>query len=277
MKIDSHQHFWKYSPEEYAWINDEMQILKNDFLPDNLRPLVRQAGFDGTVAVQARQSLDETRWLLRLAAENEFIKGVVGWVDLCSEKLENQLKELMSDPGFVGVRHVIQDEPDELFILRQEFLRGVGLLQKFNLTYDILIFAGQLPQTIEFVRKFPDQVFVLDHIAKPGIRYQKTSPWKEDMIKLAGFENVFCKISGMVTEADWLKWKAEDFRPYLDTVTNAFGTDRLMIGSDWPVCRLAGSYDDVMDIPFKYFEGFSRYEKEAIFGLNAKMAYHLKL
>src|SRR4030042_3707586 len=233
MKIDSHQHFWKYNPEEYAWINDEMKILKKDYLPDDLKILVRQAGFNGTVAVQARQSFTETHWLLDLADKNKFIKGVVGWVDLCSERLEDQLNELLSIPKFVGVRHVIQDEPDELFILRKEFLKGIGLLQKFNLTYDILIFAGHLPQTLEFVRTFPEQVFILDHIAKPDLWYTTHSPWKEDIIKLGKFKNVYCKISGMVTEADWLRWKAEDFKPYLDIITDAFGTDRLMIGSDW--------------------------------------------
>jgi len=277
MKIDSHQHFWKYNPEEYAWISDEMKILKKDYLPDDIKILARQAGFDGTVAIQARQSLAETHWLLNLADKNEFIKGVVGWVDLCSERLEDQLSELLHKPKFVGVRHVIQDEPDESFILREEFLKGIGLLQKFNLTYDILIFARHLPQTLEFVRTFPDQVFILDHIAKPGIRHQKHAPWKENIIKLGKFKNVYCKISGMVTEADWLGWKAEDFKPYLDTVTDAFGTDRLMIGSDWPVCQLAGTYADVLEIPFKYFAGFSKHEKEAIFGLNAKKAYRLML
>jgi L-fuconolactonase len=277
MKIDAHQHFWKYNQEEYTWINDEMLILKKNFLPGDLKPLLSQAGLDGSVAVQARQSLDETRWLLNLAGKNEFVKGVVGWVDLCSERLEDQLNEFMSHPKFIGVRHVIQDEPDDFLILRKEFINGIGLLKKFNLTYDILIYTRHLPRTVEFVRKFPDQIFVLDHIAKPEIRYQKTSPWKEDIIKLAKFENVYCKISGMVTEADWLGWNAEDFRPYLDTIVSAFGIDRLMIGSDWPVCQLAGTYDDVLGIPVKYFADFNKHEKEAVFGLNAEKAYHLKL
>ncbi len=277
MKIDSHQHFWRYSPDEYAWITDDMKVLKQDFLPEDLAPLFSRTGIHGSVAIQARQSLAETRWLLNLAGENEFIKGVVGWVDLCSEKPEDQLMEFLPNPKFVGVRHVIQDEPDELYILRKEFIRGIGLLQKFNLVYDILIFARHLPQTIEFVKKFPNQVFVLDHIAKPEIRHQKTSPWKENLIKLAAFDNVYCKISGMVTEADWSRWKEADFRPYLDTLTDAFGTDRLMIGSDWPVCRLAGSYTDVLEIPVNYFAGFSLLEKEAIFGRNAEQVYQLKL
>jgi L-fuconolactonase len=277
MKIDSHQHFWRYNPDEYAWITDDMGILRQDFLPEDLKPLFSRAGIHGSVAVQARQSLDETRWLLNLAGENKFIKGIVGWVDLCSEKPEDQLMEFLPNPKFVGVRHVIQDEPDELFILRKGFIRGVRLLQRFNLAYDILIFARHLPQTIQFVKKFPDQVFVLDHIAKPEIRLQKTSPWKEEVMKLAAFENVYCKVSGMVTEADWLRWKKADFRPYLDTLTDAFGTDRLMIGSDWPVCQLAGSYEDVLEIAVNYFAGYSVHEKEAIFGRNAEKAYQLKL
>ena len=276
MKIDSHQHFWKYNPDEYAWITDDMGILRQDFLPEDLKPLLSRAGIHGSVAVQARQSLDETRWLLNLAGENEFIKGVVGWVDLCSENLEDQLMEFLPNPKFVGVRHIIQDEPDKFFILRKEFIRGVGLLQRFDLAYDILVFARHLPQTIEFVRKYPDQVFVLDHIAKPEIRLRKTSPWKEEVMKLAAFQNVYCKVSGMITEADWLRWKKTDFRPYLDTLTDAFGTNRLMIGSDWPVCQLAGSYTDVLEIAVNYFAGFSRYEKKALFGRNAEKAYQLK-
>ena len=277
MKIDAHQHFWKYSPEEYTWINDEMQVLKRDYLPEDLKPQVTKYGFHGTVAVQARQSIAETRWLLCLAEKNEFIKGVVGWVDLCSGRLEDQLSEFVSDAKFAGVRHIIQDEPDDLFMLRDEFLEGIRLLQKFNLTYDILIFARHLPQTRDFVKLFPDQTFVLDHIAKPEIKYKRLSPWKENIVKLAQFENVYCKLSGIATEADWLNWKAEDFRPFIETVLDAFGADRLMIGSDWPVCRLAGNYADIMEIPDKYLSGLSIHERNAIFGLNAIKVYHLEL
>jgi len=277
MKIDAHQHFWKYSPEEYIWINDEMQVLKRDYLPEDLKPQVIKYGFHGTVAVQARQSFAETRWLLGLAEKNEFIKGVVGWVDLCSGKLEDQLSEFLSDAKFTGVRHVLQDEPDDFFMLRDEFLEGIRLLQKFNLTYDILIFAKHLPQTRDFVKLFPDQIFVLDHIAKPEIKHKRLSPWKENIVKLAQLENVYCKLSGIVTEADWLNWKVEDFRPYIETVLDAFGTGRLMIGSDWPVCRLAGNYADIMEIPDKFLSGLSIHERNAIFGLNAIKVYHLEL
>lgn len=276
MKIDAHQHFWKYNKDEYAWINRQMCILKNDYLPGELNQLIKQNGFQGTITVQARQSLDETRWLLKLATENEFIKGVVGWVDLCSVSLEDQLHEFIEHPKFVGVRHVLQDEPDDYFMLRESFIRGTGLLNKFNLVYEILIFPGHLPQTAEFLSHFPDQPFVLDHIAKPDIKNKVISPWKEGILKLAQFENVYCKLSGMVTEADWQNWSEEDFKPYLDVILNAFGTDRLMIGSDWPVCLIAGKYRDVMNIPFHYFQKFSHHEQEAIFGLNAKKVYGIK-
>lgn len=252
-----------------------MCILKNDYLPGELGLLVEQNGFHGTIAVQARQSLDETRWLLKLASENEFIRGVVGWVDLCSMGIENQLHEFIENPKFVGVRHVLQDEQDDYFMLRENFLRGTGFLGKFNLVYEILVFARHLPQTIEFVSHFPDQLFVLDHIAKPDIKNRIITPWKEGILKLAQFKNVSCKLSGMVTEADWQNWSEEDFRPYLDVVLNAFGTDRLMIGSDWPVCLIAGKYNEVMNIPYHYFNGFSSHEQEAIFGLNAKKVYRL--
>ena len=277
MKIDAHQHFWKYNPEEYSWINDEMRVLKRDYLPEDLKPQVMKCGFHGTVAVQARQSLTETRWLLDLAQKNEFIKGVVGWVDLCSGSLEDQLSDFSSDARFSGVRHVLHDELDDFFMVRDKFLKGIRLLQKFNLTYDILIFARHLPQTHDFVKLFPDQIFVLDHIAKPEIKYKRLTPWKENIVKLAQLKNVYCKLSGLVTEANWLSWKAEDFRPYIETVLEAFGTDRLMIGSDWPVCRLAGNYNEIMEIPDKYLSGLSIHERNAVFGLNAVKIYHLEL
>lgn len=277
MKIDTHQHFWKYNVEEYAWINDDMQILKRDYLPEDLKTQVVKCGFDGTIAVQARQSLAETRWLLGLAEKNKFIKGVVGWIDLCSEELEDQLSEFSSDSKFIGVRHVLQDEPDDFFMLRDGFLKGISSIKKFNLAYDILIFERHLPQTLDFVKLFPDQIFILDHIAKPEIKHKKLSPWRENIIKLAHFKNVYCKLSGMVTEADCLNWKEEDFKPYIETILDAFGTDRLMIGSDWPVCLLAGSYEDIMGIPVKYLTGLSIHERNAVLGLNAVKAYHLEL
>lgn len=275
-KVDAHQHFWNYNTTEYGWINDEMNILRKDYGPEELKTNLIKSGFDGSVAVQARQSLEETEWLLGLAEQNDSIKGVVGWVDLCSSELDDQLKKYSQHDSLVGVRHVIHDEPDDNFVLRDDFVGGVKKLAKYNLTYDILIFEKHLPQTLEFVNKFSNQLFVLDHIAKPLIKNGILEPWKENIQKLAEHENVYCKLSGMVTEADWQKWKPGDIRIYLDVVINAFGTERLMIGSDWPVCLVAGEYADVMNIVKDFIAGFSEDEKEKILGVNALKAYGIK-
>jgi L-fuconolactonase len=274
-KIDAHQHFWHYTPSEYPWINDSMVILKRDFLPEDLQPLLIRQGFDGSLAIQARQSLEETTWLLQLADQDNFIKGVVGWLDLCSPDLEKQLDQYAGHPKLVGVRHVLQDEPDGRFVLREDFQEGIGKLANYKLVYDILITSKQLPQTIQFVRNFPGQAFVLDHIAKPGINAREIHPWKQNIEKLADRGNVYCKISGMVTEAGWYNWKPADFKPYLDIVVNAFGTKRLMIGSDWPVCTLAGTYHDVISLAGDYFSHFSLHEQEMLFGTNALKTYSL--
>ena len=212
MLIDAHQHFWHYNPKEYGWISDRMEKLKRDFLPADLIPELQAMKFEGTIAVQARQSLEETRWLLTLADENNFIKGVVGWVDLCSEEAEDQLKEFSANSKFVGVRHVVHDEPDDRFMARKDFRRGISSLQKYSLTYDLLIFPKHLPLAMELVKEFPDQPFVLDHIAKPDIKGQRREPWASGIRKLAQLPNVYCKLSGMVTEADWKSWKKDDFR-----------------------------------------------------------------
>jgi L-fuconolactonase len=277
MKIDSHQHFWNYNTSEYGWISNDMGILQKDYLPEHLKSELSSMGFNGSIAVQARQSLEETQWLLNLAEQNNIIKGVVAWVDLCSPKIEVQLKQFSKHPKLVGVRHVIHDEENIDFILRQDFLTGISLLKKFDLTYDILIFPKHLTNTIQFVSQFPEQVFVIDHIAKPFIKDKKVSPWKEDIEKLAEFKNVYCKLSGMVTEANIQNWKPEDLLPYLDVVFEAFGSDRLMIGSDWPVCKLAGSYSEVMNVVVTYIEKYSEKDKNNILGGNAIKAYRLKL
>lgn len=277
MRIDSHQHFWSYNPKEYGWISDDMDILRNDYLPDQLKAELSFTGFDGSVAVQARQSLAETQWLLDLAEQHSFIKGVVGWVDLCSPDLEKQLVRFSRNPKLVGVRHVIHDEQDAGFMLRKPFLRGIASLEKFGLTYDILVFPIHLPNTIHFVSQFPEQVFVLDHIAKPPVKDKIISPWMEDIEELARFKNVWCKLSGMVTEANVRNWNQEELIPYLNTVFESFGTNRLMIGSDWPVCRLAGSYKQVMQVVFDYIRTFPEQEQAKILGENATKAYDLKL
>lgn len=277
MKIDSHQHFWHYNSSEYGWISNEMEILRKDYLPEHLEAELLSAGFDGSVAVQARQSLTETKWLLNLAEEYDFIKGVVGWVDLCSPDAEEQIIRFSENPKLVGVRHVLHDEQDDDFMLSDSFLRGMAFLEKSRLAYDILVFPRHLSNTIQMVSRFPGQVFILDHIAKPFIRDRIFSPWKEEIQELARFSNVFCKLSGMVTEADVKYWKQEDMIPYLDVVFDAFGTDRLMAGSDWPVCRLAGTYSQVMQVVPDYIGSFTYQEKAWILGENAVKAYDLKL
>jgi len=275
MKIDSHQHFWKYTTSAFGWINNEMKVLRRDFLPADLHKELRSTGFDGSIAVQAPQTLEETRWLLELAESNDFIKGVIGWVDLCSPNVENQIAEFSRNKKFVGVRHIVQDELDDQFLLRKEFLRGIETLQQCNKTYDILIYPKHVRTAIRFVRKFPDMRFILDHCAKPFIKKNIISPWKEDIQELAKSLNVYCKVSGMVTEADWKNWKPEDFTPYLDVVFEAFGTERVMIGSDWPVCTIAGNYSNIISIVAEYSQQVSREEQTAIMGGNAQRVYGL--
>jgi L-fuconolactonase len=277
MKIDSHQHFWIYNPAEYGWIGKGMKALRRDFLPRDLKTELHSNGFEGSVAVQARQSVAETQWLLDLAGQNPFIKGVVGWIDLCSPNIEQQILMFLKNPRFVGARHIIQDEPDENFMLRPEFINGLQYLQKYDLTYDLLIFPKQLPNALKLVSRFPALHFVLDHMAKPFIKKQMISPWLEGIIELSRFPNTSCKVSGMVTEADWQNWKYEDFVPYLDTVLGAFGPQRVLIGSDWPVCTLAGHYHQVISIVLRYVGKYSSEQQADILGRNAIKVYKLKI
>lgn len=274
MRIDSHQHFWRYEPAQYPWIRPDWP-LRRDFLPRDLAPLLRTAKVDGCVAVQARQSLEETRCLLGLAAEHSFIKGVVGWVDLRSENLTEQLTAFAHDPRFVGVRHVVQDEPDNNFLLRPEVVRGIAELQFFDLAYDLLIYPHQLPAAIQLVRKFPRQRFVLDHMAKPYIKRQQLWPWAGHIRELAQCPHVFCKVSGLVTEADWIGWKKADFTPYLDVVLEAFTPRKIMYGSDWPVCLLSAAYQRVHDLVAKHCQKLSPAEQARVFGGTAVEFYRL--
>jgi len=273
MRLDAHQHFWKYSPAEYGWINDRMAALKTDFLPQDLKPLLAAGGFDGSIVVQARHDLEETRWLLELAGQNDIVKGVVGWVDLCSPELPAQLDRFASHPKFVGVRHIVQDEADDEFMMRPEFRRGVSQLKDYGLTYDLLLYPRHLPIAVKLVREFPEQPFVLDHIAKPFIADGVIEPWNRNIRYLANFDNVWCKISGMVTEARWKHWRAEDFRPYLDLVFAAFGPERLMIGSDWPVCTLSASYSATMGLVKNYIDQLGAKKQEHILGGNCMQFY----
>ena len=273
LALDSHQHFWHYSAADYPWLGAGMEHLRRDFLPNDLLPLLQAAGLSKCVAVQARQSLVETRWLLQLADQHDFIHGVVGWVDLRSADARQQLAQVAAHPKLIGVRHVVQDEPDDRFMLREDFLRGIALLPEFGLTYDILIYQQQLPAAIELARRFPEQPFVLDHIAKPRIAQQLLQPWADQIRELAGCPNVLCKVSGMVTEADWQTWKPDDFVPYLDVVSDAFGPTRLMYGSDWPVCLAAAPYAAVVDLARSYLSARFPAEINAIMGGNAAQFY----
>ncbi len=277
MRLDSHQHFWKYDPNQYPWITDRLSRLKRDFLPLDLEPLLKEAGLDGCIAVQARQTIEETRWLLELADQYPIIKGVVGWVDLRAPNVEEDLAHFVKHPKLAGVRHVAQDEPDDRFLVGKDFLRGISKLKQFDLAYDILIFPKQLAAAIELVNQFPEQRFVLDHIAKPLIRDAVLEPWQTQIREIAKAPNVACKISGMVTEAKWDYWKPEDFHPYLDIVIEAFTPSRLMYGSDWPVSLLAADYRNVFDLAKIGTMNFTEGERTAFFGPNCEGAYRRSL
>ena len=272
--IDAHQHFWHYHPVQHSWINDEMASIRKDFLPEDLQPVLQENGIEGCVAVQADQTEEETDFLLQLSARNNFIKGVVGWVDLRSPNIEERLVHYSQFRNLKGFRHILQGE-EPGFMLQPDFTRGMALLRRFQLTYDILVFPHHLPAVLQLVKQFPDQPFVIDHLAKPYIKKGLIAEWEKDMAALASHPNVHCKISGMVTEADMRNWKPADCTPYLDAVTEIFGINRLLYGSDWPVCLAAGSYTAVMDIVKNYFAVFTVNEQQLFFGRNASAFYHL--
>jgi L-fuconolactonase len=263
--IDAHQHFWKYNPAEYGWIRPGTPLQK-DWLPADLERLQKPLGLGGSIAVQARQSLEETRWLLELAAENPLVRGVVGWVDLRSPRVEEQIASFELNPKLVGVRHVAQDEPDDRFLVGREFLRGIEALHGFGLRYDLLIFPRQLPAAIELVERFPRQPFVLDHCAKPPIARGELEPWAGWTARLAAHQNVWCKVSGMVTEAVHNAWSFETLLPYLAVVEGAFGRKRLMWGSDWPVCLLAAEYEAWWKVLQRWTGDWSAEERASFFG-----------
>jgi L-fuconolactonase len=275
MKIDAHHHFWKYDAVEYDWIDESMAAIRRDFLPLDLKRELESIGFGGAVSVQARQTLEETNWLLDLADGHDFLKGVVGWAPLADPGLRKILDGLANHRKLKGIRHVVQAEPDNDFILRDEFNAGVSALREFDLTYDILIYERQLPQTIEFIDRHLNQVFVLDHLAKPRARQQVVEPWRTNIRRLAERDHVYCKISGLVTEADWTAWTEAQLRVYLDTVLDAFGPRRLMFGSDWPVCLVAASYERWYEVVHRFCEQLSPDEQARIFGGTAIEAYRL--
>lgn len=273
-RIDSHQHFWHYDAARLDWINERMGALKRDFLPADLEREMAAIGFDGSVLVQVEHSLAETRWLLELADQHDFILGVVGWVDLRSPTVAAELEDLSQHPKLVGIRHIVQNEPDG-FLLGQDFLRGVAHIARFRLTYDVLIYARQLPEAVDFVSRFPNQSFVLDHIAKPDIAHGHITDWRWHMRALSRFPNVVCKLSGMVTEADWAHWTPADIQPYLDVAIECFGPERLMIGSDWPVCTVAATYAQTMALVTDVVSTWSAAERDAVLGGTAARVWGL--
>lgn len=275
MVIDTHHHFWNYNPVEYDWIDDEMAVIRKNFLPEQLKETISSTEVTGVVSVQARQCLEETDWLLKMASENDFMKGIVGWVPLADSSSGEILEKYAANKWLKGVRHVVQGEPDPEFILREDFNRGIARLKKFGLVYDILITENQLPNTIRFVEQHPEQQFVLDHIAKPKIRQNEIEDWRTNLSKLAKHPNVSCKISGMVTEANYKTWTEEQLQPYFDAVLEAFGPKRLMFGTDWPVCLVATSYKNWLELVKKVVSKFSVAEQEQILYKNAITVYHL--
>ena len=274
-RIDSHQHFWRYEPREFAWIDERMAAIRRDFLPPDLAPLLAARGVDGCIAVQAVQSLAETRFLLDCARSSSFVRGVVGWVDLRSPHVDAQLRGFARDPHFVGVRHVVQSEPDPGFLLQPDFVRGIAAMAPFDLAYDLLLFPHQLPAAVELCARFPRQRFVLDHLAKPRIAAGERQPWAGDLQQLARLPNVACKLSGMVTEADWAQWTPAGLQPFVDTALAAFGPDRLLFGSDWPVCTVACDYTRWVDVAEELLAALSPAQRAAVFGGNAARWYRL--
>lgn len=275
MKIDSHQHFWKFHPVKDSWINDDMKILQRDFLPSDLIPLLQDNSIEGCVAVQADQSEAETHFLLELVAENDWIKGVVGWIDLRAENLDDRLQYFSQYKKLKGFRHIVQAEPEDDFLLCEDFCLGISKLAKYNFTYDLLILPKHLPYAVELVKRFPKQSFVIDHLAKPDFKQPDFSLWEKGIREIADCSNVFCKVSGLVTEADWSNWKESDFTYCLDVVTEAFGMNRLFFGSDWPVSLLAASYEQSCEILIHYFSKFPKDQQDKFWGGNAIEFYDL--
>ena len=273
--IDAHQHFWKYDPGVHTWMKEEDAVIKKDFLPDALKIELEHNGVNGCVAVQADQSDHETGFLVDLAKAYPFIRGVVGWTDLQGPKVVEYLEMYADEPLVKGFRHLVQDEPDPQFMLRPSFQQGIAALSQYNFTYDVLVFPHQLEAALALVKKFPGQAFVIDHLAKPGIQGQEMEPWRSYLFELGKQDQVYCKISGMVTEADWHHWNYEDFVPYLDVALEAFGPERLMYGSDWPVCLLSASYESVKQIIDRYVSRLTPAEQSMIMGENATRFYQL--
>lgn len=275
LKIDAHQHFWKYNPARDSWITDEMALLQQDFLPAMLQPLLQQHGFDGCVLVQSAEPQVENEFLLELAHTHEFVKGVVGWVDFMEADISEQLAHYARFSKLKGFRYGLQGQENRSLMLEPAFKKGLAALSKYNYTYDLLILPDQLGYARELVAAFPEQRFVIDHLAKPDIKNQSINAWKQSIKAFAEHQHVSCKVSGMVTEANWHGWQQQDFIPYLDVLVETFGLERLMFGSDWPVCLVAASYTDTLGIVAAYFDVFSPHEQALLFGGNAAAFYNL--
>jgi len=275
MRIDAHQHFWNYSSAAYSWIDEGMARIRKDFLPQDLEPILIDNQIDGCVAVQAQQNDGETEFLLGLARHHPFIKGVVGWIDMQADDLEAKLSRFKDFPLLKGFRHSLQDEADPAFILQPRFQKGLRLLNKYGFTYDLLIKPPQFQATIKALDSYNEIPMVLDHMAKPLIKSGEIDQWRKDIFALAKHESVMCKLSGMVTEADWQNWKYEDLDPYMETVLEAFGPNRLLFGSDWPVCLVAGEYEEVLGVVQRFIQKLSQDEQNRIMGLNAANFYQL--
>ena len=275
MRIDAHVHFLVYDPREHVWVTDELGALKGSFLPGNLEPLLTRAGFDGCIAVEARQLPRENDWLLDLARAHASIKGIVGWVDLCDRDVTVRLEGLAAHRLIKGFRHVVIDEPDERFLLRDDFHRGIAALGPLGFTYDLLILPRHAPAALQLVRKFPEQRFVLDHLGLPDIRARELAAWKAGLEDLAACPNVSCKLSGLAYRADWQQWRPADFGPYLDVALELFGPMRLMVGSNWPVCTVAGDYDSVLGIVLDRVRTLSEAEQRQILGETCTRCYNL--
>jgi L-fuconolactonase len=275
LRIDAHQHFWKFDPVRDSWITDDMKDIQRDFLPADLLNEINAQKIDGTIAVQAAESETETRFLLELAEENNFIKGVVGWIDLKNELLDSQLQEWKKFPKLKGFRAITQGKPDDLYFKNKSFQKGIRHLTEHRFTYDLLVYQEQLPAAIQFTERFPDQAFILDHIGKPAIIAGEIKKWKENIRVLSQHPRTFCKLSGLVTEANWKKWRYEDLSPYLEIAGEYFGTDRLCFGSDWPVCLLAGSYSKITEILTRFLKQLDQVDRDKIWGANAANFYQL--
>lgn len=277
LKIDSHQHFWKFDPVRDSWIGESMSAIQRNFMPEDLKPILNKHGIDGCVSVQADQSEAETEFLLSLAGQHDFIKGVVGWIDLRAADIGKQVERYIGIKKLKGFRHVLQGEADRALMLSPNFMNGIKMLKRHDFTYDILIFPDQLGYTFQFVKTFDGHKLVIDHIAKPDIKNKNIDKWEKGIRNIAQYPNVYCKASGMVTEADWHNWVLLDFKPYLDIIFEAFGPKRVMFGSDWPVCNVAGGYQQMLSIVKNYTSELSAGEQAGFWGQNAAEFYNLEV